>query len=90
MYPYAQFLNVTFVAVIDCGAPTNYMYGTILYTWNFGNSKSTRTYSSSATTVYQSKGTYNFSLFASNIVSQTNYTGQVHVESGMVINISMS
>ena len=85
---YLQLLNVTFFVIIDCGAFTNHIYGTILYAWNFGNGKSITTYLSSVTATYQSNGAYDFSVFASNNVSQANYTGEVHVESGMIIHIS--
>ena len=76
-------LTVTFVATIDCEDSTNHInYGSIQYTWDFGNNKNLKTSLSSVTTVYQSKGTWNFTVVASNNVSQVNYTGQVHTESG--------
>ena len=85
-----QSLHVTFIAIIDCGSHINNVYGNILYTWDFGNGNSTTTYLSSVTTVYQSNGTYSVSVVTSNNVSQAKYTGQINVESGMVINISRS
>jgi len=83
--PLVQSLNVTFIVTIDCKISTNHNYGSIQYTWNFGNNKSVITYSPLVITIYRSKGNWSFSVLASNNVSQVNYTGQVHTESGMHI-----
>lgn len=83
MNSYVQSLNVTFIAIIDCGASIDHMYGAIQYTWDFGNDVIKMTSSPLITHAYQFKGTYNFSVLASNNVSQINYTGQVHIETGI-------
>ena len=83
---YVKSLNVTYIAIIDCGDSLNHTYGTIQFTWDFNNGKSFTTSLNTVTTAYQSMGTYKFSVFASNNVSQKNYTGQIFVGTGIINN----
>ena len=75
-------LIVTYIAIIDCEAPSDHIYGTIQYTWDFDKNWNVTTYLTTVTAKYESMGTYNFSVFASNNVSQKSYTGQINIYTG--------
>ena len=77
-----QSLIVTFIAIIDCEASSDKFYGVIQYTWKFGNGKNVTTYIPSASTKYQSMGTYTFSVLVSNNVSESNYTEEINITTG--------
>ena len=81
---YMKSLNVTYIAIIDCGDSLNHTYGTIHFTWDFNNGKIFTTSLNTITTTYQSIGTYEFSVFVSNNVSQKNYTGHISVDTGII------
>ena len=80
---YVQLLSVTFIAIIDCGVSSDNSYGAIQYTWDFGNGNIITTSINTITTIYQSTGAYNFSVFASNNVSESSSTGQIHIKTGL-------
>ena len=88
MKTFVQSFSVTFIAIIDCEASSDKSYGAIQYTWNFGNGNNVTTYFSSVSTTYQSIGTYSFSVLASNNVSESSYTGQIHIKTG-IANIAL-
>ena len=85
-----QSLIVNFIAIIDCEVSSDKSYGAIQYTWKFGNGKNVTTYIPSAYTEYQSMGMYTFSVLVSNNVSERNYTGQIHITTGIVNSINSS
>ena len=87
MNTYIQSLSVTFIAIIDCGASSDNSYGDIQYIWNLGNGKNVTTSINVVNVIYQSTGTYNFSVLASNNVSHSSYTGQIHIKTGIVITL---
>ena len=78
-------LTVTYVAIIDCEASLDHTYGTIQYTWDFDKNWNVATYLTTVTAKYESMGTYNFSVFASNDVSQKSYTGKITINTGIYV-----
>ena len=80
-----KLLTVTYIVIIDCGASSDHTYGTIQYIWDFNNGKNITASLSTIITTYQSTGVYNFSLLASNNVSQKSYTGQIYVDASKYI-----
>ena len=84
---YVKSFTVTYVVIIDCGASSNHTYGTIQYLWDFNNGKNITTSLTTIITTYQFTGVYNFSLLASNNVSQKSYTGQIYIGTGTYIDI---
>ena len=90
MHHYVQSLSVTFIAIINCGAASDKSCGVIQYTWKFGNGNNVTTCIPSVSTTYQSMGTYTFSVHVSNNVSESNYTGQIHIRTGIVNSINSS
>ena len=88
MNTYVNSLTVTYIAIIDCKASLDHTYGTVQYVWDFGNGKSSTTLQNTIINTYQSTGTYNFSVFASNNVSQKIYAGQIYVDTGIASKIA--
>ena len=82
---FVKSLTVTYLIIINCGASSDHTYGTIQYIWDFNNGKNITTSLTTIITTYQFTGVYNFSLLASNDVSQKSYTGQIYVDAGKYI-----